>query len=73
MLQLPLASARRKSWPNRIEAQFTALRYFALDGTGHRTHQEQDATIRRYITWRNRHVEDHQLHRIVNRQPANVA
>jgi hypothetical protein len=23
---------------NRIEAQFTALRYFALDGTDHRTH-----------------------------------
>lgn len=25
------------SWLNRIEAQFTALRYFALDGTDHRT------------------------------------
>ena len=24
------------SWLNRIEAQFTALRYFALDGTDHR-------------------------------------
>jgi transposase len=23
------------SWLNRIEAQFTALRYFALDGTDH--------------------------------------
>jgi hypothetical protein len=23
------------SWMNRIEAQFTALRYFAPDGTGH--------------------------------------
>jgi hypothetical protein len=37
------------SWLNRIEAQFTALRYFALDGTDHRTHQEQGSMIRRYI------------------------
>jgi transposase len=27
------------SWWNRIEAQFTALRYFALDGTDHPSHQ----------------------------------
>lgn len=59
------------SWPNRIEAQFTALRYFALDGAGHRSHQEQGSMIRRYIVWRNRHVEDVQLRRITGR--ANVA
>ena len=29
------------SWLNRIEPQFTALRYFALDGTDHRSHKEQ--------------------------------
>ncbi len=29
------------SWLNRIEAQFTALRYFALDGTDHASHTEQ--------------------------------
>jgi hypothetical protein len=34
---------------NRIEAQFTALRYFALDGTDHATHEEQASMIRRYI------------------------
>ena len=28
------------------EAPFTALRYFALDGTDHRTHQEQGSMIR---------------------------
>ena len=28
------------SWLNRIEAQFTALRYFALDGTDHASHHE---------------------------------
>ena len=58
------------SWLNRIEAQFTALRYFALDGTDHRTHQEQGSMIRRYIAWRNRNAEDRELCRIVNRANA---
>ena len=39
------------SWLNRIEAQFQALRYFTLDGTDHRTHEEQNSMIRRYIIW----------------------
>ncbi len=47
------------SWLNRIEAQFTALRYFALDRTDHATHAEQALTIRRYIAWRNRHAGTH--------------
>jgi len=36
------------SWLYRIEAQFTALRYFALDGTDHRSHKEQGSMIRPY-------------------------
>jgi transposase len=59
------------SWLNRIEAQFTALRYFTLDGTDHAGHTEQASTIRRYIAWRNRNAHDRRLGRIVNR--ANVA
>jgi transposase len=59
------------SWLNRIEAQFTALRYFALDGTDHPTHQAQARMIRRYIAWRNRHAADQALRELVNR--ANVA
>jgi transposase len=59
------------SWLNRIEAQFTALRYFALDGTDHATHREQASMIRRYIIWRNNHAYDERLRRIVSR--ANVA
>ena len=59
------------SWLNRIEAQFTALRYFALDGTDHASHKEQASMIRRYIIWRNNHAYDQRLRRIVNR--ANVA
>jgi transposase len=59
------------SWLNRIEAQFTALRYFALDGTDHPGHKEQASMIRRYIIWRNTHAYDEKLRRIVDR--ANVA
>jgi hypothetical protein len=46
------------SWLNRIEPQFTALRYFALDGTDHSSHHEQASMIRRYIAWRNSHLTD---------------
>jgi transposase len=49
------------SWLNRIEAQFTALRYFALDGTDHASHQEQASMIRRYIIWRNNHAYNQRL------------
>ena len=59
------------SWLNRIEAQFTALRYFTLDGTDHPSHKEQASMIRRYIIWRNNHAYDERLRRIVDR--ANVA
>jgi transposase len=55
------------SWLNRIEAQFTALRYFALDGTDHQTHREQASMIRRYIAWRNRHVTDPRLRKVIRR------
>jgi transposase len=59
------------SWLNRIEAQFTALRYFTLDSTDHPSHKEQASMIRRYIIWRNNHAYDERLRRIVDR--ANVA
>src|SRR3954468_13044090 len=49
------------SWLNRIEPQFTALRYFTLDGTDHKSHREQGSMIRRYIAWRNRHTADPKL------------
>ena len=59
------------SWLNRIEAQFTALRYFTVDGTDHPSHGEQASMIRRYIAWRNRNTRDRRLGKIINR--ANVA
>ncbi len=55
------------SWLNRIEAQFAALRYFALDGTDHDSHGEQASMIRRYIAWRNRHVTDPTLRKVIRR------
>jgi transposase len=59
------------SWLNRIEAQFTALRYFTLDGTDHASHKDQASMIRRYIIWRNNHAYDERLRRTVDK--ANVA
>jgi hypothetical protein len=54
-----------------VEAQFTALRYFTLDGTGHTSHQEQASMTRRYIIWRNNHADDERLRHVVAQ--ANVA
>ncbi|MFK3680164.1 hypothetical protein ACI2IP_20785 [Microbacterium sp. NPDC090218] len=59
------------SWLNRIKAQFTALRYFTLDGTDHADHKEQGSIICCYIIWRNKHATDENLRRVVRR--ANVA
>jgi hypothetical protein len=44
---------RSASWLNWIEAEFAAVRYFALGGTDHRSHAEQAAAIGAYIRWRN--------------------
>ncbi|MGV9668882.1 transposase [Nocardia niigatensis] len=37
------------SWSNWIECEFAALRYFALNGTDHRSHDEQDNAIGTHI------------------------
>jgi hypothetical protein len=37
------------------------LRYFTLDGTDHRSHEEQNSMIRRYIAWCNRHKDNETL------------
>lgn len=41
------------SWLNWIESEFAALRYYALNGTDHRSHDEQNAAIAGYVRWRN--------------------
>ncbi len=45
------------SWLNRIESHFTALRKFCLENTDYRSHEEQQAAIRSYLSWRNRQRE----------------
>jgi len=50
-----------------IEAQFTALRHFCLDGTDHESREAQAFLIRRYIAWRNRHAQDRVLREVVKR------
>jgi transposase len=42
------------SWLNWIEAEFTALRYFTLDGSDYPSHAAQESAIARYIRWANR-------------------
>ena len=41
------------SWLNWIEAEFTALRYFTLDGSDYPSHAAQELAIARYIRWAN--------------------
>jgi transposase len=41
------------SWLNRIECHFTALKKFALSNSDFRSHDEQEAGIHSYLTWRN--------------------
>jgi transposase len=45
------------SWLNWIESEFAALRYFALNGTDHQSHEGQGAAINAYIRWRNARAE----------------
>ncbi len=67
------------SWPDRVEAQFTALRYVTLDGTDHPSHKQQRSNaatqqrsmIRRHIIWWNKHTVDIRLRTLV--PGANVA
>ena len=44
------------SWLNWIECEFTALRYFALDGSDYPSHEAQQTAIARYVRWRNKHA-----------------
>jgi transposase len=45
------------SWLNRIEPEFTALRYFVLNGADYASHTEQTKAIGDYLRWRNRRAE----------------
>src|SRR6266567_3248976 len=53
------------SWLNRIRAQFTALRYFALDGTGPPQPQGTGQPVHHLA---NNHADDERLRQIVTGQ-----
>lgn len=42
------------SWLNWIECEFTALRYFTLDGSDYPSHPAQEAAIAGYVRWSNK-------------------
>ena len=46
----------QRPWLNWIAAEFTALRYFTLDGSDYPSHAAQELAIARYIRWANRHA-----------------
>ena len=45
------------SWLNWIESEFTALRYFTLDGSDYSSHTAQEQAIGGYIRWANRRAK----------------
>ncbi|HEY0692863.1 MAG TPA: IS630 family transposase [Kribbella sp.] len=45
------------SWLNWIECEFTALRYFTLDGSDYPSHPAQEAAIAGYVRWHNKHAK----------------
>ena len=61
------------SWLNRIKCHFTAMKKFVLDNTDHRCHEEQQAAIERYLSWRNGKrdisLKAWQRHRRVHQRP----
>jgi hypothetical protein len=44
----------------RVDAQFTARRYFTLDGSDYPSHAAQEAAITGYIRWANRRARPKQ-------------
>lgn len=44
------------SWLNWIESEFTALRYFTLDGSDYPTHTAREAAIAGYLRWHNKNA-----------------
>jgi len=50
----PVWTPTYSSWLNAIEAQFSAIRRFAINGADEPSHQHRRRRIQRYLTWRNR-------------------
>lgn len=68
---LELASTPHDAtWLNRTQAQLKALRDFCRNGTDHPDHLTQARLIRRYIAWRDAHLDDAKLRHVVRRAKA---
>jgi transposase len=57
------------SWLNRIEPLFAGVRYFALNNSDYRDHEETRRAINAYVAWRNRHPSHPKLRRIEKHKP----
>jgi len=57
------------SWLNRIEPLFAALRYFALNNSDYRDHEEIRRAINAYVAWRNRRPPNAKLRRLEHHKP----
>jgi hypothetical protein len=62
----PLTSQTANSTSGGQGVADSALRYFALDGTGHASHQEQASMIGRNSIWRKDHARGERLRRSVD-------
>jgi hypothetical protein len=49
----PIFGITEPRYPLRGATEFAARHYFALNGTDHRSHDEQNAAIAAYVRWRN--------------------
>ncbi|WP_142100002.1 transposase [Pseudonocardia cypriaca] len=49
----PIFGITKPRYPLRGATEFATLRYFALNGTDHRSHDEQNAAVAAYVRWRN--------------------
>ena len=52
------------SWLNRIEPLFAGVRYFALNNSDYRDHEETRRAIMAYVAWRNRHPTHPKVRRL---------
>jgi hypothetical protein len=53
-----LRGPRRSNAPGLPdECEFTALRYFTLDGSEYPSHSAQENAIAGYVRWRNKHAK----------------
>jgi len=53
-----LRGPRRSNAPGLPdECEFTALRYFTLDGSDYPSHTAQETAIAGYVRWRNKHAK----------------